>query len=253
MDFADFLNFSTALLITVGFLIGIMGVVVGGGLFFSTPFLQMMYPEASFGQIVGNHKVGGFFRSVGSTISTFRKIRVLENVKILTLLMIGSFIGVQIIADLDQKWILLAVLFAGFLTLYAPKIAERLSHKVFYPACFLAGIYAGFFGAGSGLIMIAIMRLQYPADEEIAHVKIQTRFVQWMTIAVAVAAHYLHGNLLMEIWLPWSIGALAGGVVGGIFLNKMGALSGKTQKGILYVGLVLAVCVSGYRAFEEGF
>src|SRR6516162_10695769 len=59
----------TALLLVGGFVVGIFSVIIGGGFFISIPLLQFLFPSVSYGAIVGNLKVGSFFRGIGSTIT----------------------------------------------------------------------------------------------------------------------------------------------------------------------------------------
>ena len=69
----EFLTTDIVLIVAVGYAIGIMGVLIGGGMFLSVPFLRFMFPAISFGAIVGNLKVGSFCRSIGSTMATTLK------------------------------------------------------------------------------------------------------------------------------------------------------------------------------------
>src|ERR1700745_3210035 len=64
----------TALLLGGGFVVGILSVIVGGGFFVSIPLLQFLFPSVSYGAIVGNLKVGSFFRGIGSTITDRKEI-----------------------------------------------------------------------------------------------------------------------------------------------------------------------------------
>ena len=108
-------------------------------------------------------------------------------------------------------------------------------------ASLATGAYAGFLGAGIGLILVALFRLQHPEVERIALVKIQARFVEWLVVIVAVVAHYFHGNLILALWLVWSVGSFAGGLAGGVLLEKLGAMPGKIQKIVLRLAYLVAI------------
>jgi hypothetical protein len=88
----------------------------------------------------------------------------------------------------------------------APWLAKRITKGSFQAASLATGAYAGFLGAGIGIILVALFRLKHPAVERIAHVKIQARFIEWLIGIVAVIAHYFHGNLILALWLVWSVG-----------------------------------------------
>src|SRR5215510_8883237 len=73
------LTWQTALLLVGGFVVGIFSVIVGGGFFVSIPLLQFLFSSVSYGAIVGNLKVGSFFRGIGSTITNRKEIDWLGN------------------------------------------------------------------------------------------------------------------------------------------------------------------------------
>lgn len=243
---------STSLILVVcGIFIGILSVLVGGGAFFSAPLIQWLFPGVSLGAIIGNIKLGSFFRSIGSTWATHKQIEYKQCFKYSVIAIIGTLGGVSVIHDLSQKWLFPIIIFAIIVAVAAPKIAAHLGSKSFNVASLFIGFYAGFFGAGYGILMIALMRLKYPADEDIAHVKIQARFIEWLLASVAVIAHYLHGNLIAAIWVPWATGSIIGGVLGGILLKKLGSFSGRVQKSVLYVSFAFALIVAGYHFFSS--
>jgi uncharacterized membrane protein YfcA len=89
----------TALLLVGGFVVGIFSVIVGGGFFVSIPFLQFLFPSVSYGAIVGNLKVGSFFRGIGSTITNRKEIDWLGNLLWSVPLVIGTVLGVMVIGN----------------------------------------------------------------------------------------------------------------------------------------------------------
>lgn len=233
-----------------GLVIGVFSVVAGGGMFFSMPFMQWLFPEVAFGVLVGNVKVGSLFRSFGSTFSTHPQIEYRRNLALSALLVPGTVVGSTFIAHLSQKWMFPAVVLAVFLTLAAPKIAHLITQKTFGLAAFVTGLYIGVFGAGSGLLLLALLRLKHKEDTEVAFVKIQARFVEMLTVVIAVATHALHGNIVAAIWIPWSAGALFGGYAGGRLLEKLGTLTGRAQMYILYLAFAISLAVAGVKFFE---
>ena len=96
-------------------------------------------------------------------------------------------------------------------------------------------------GACIGIILVALFPLEHPEVEKIAHVKIQARFIEWLIGIVAVTAHYFHGNLILALWLVWSVESFAGGLAGGVLLKKLGAMSGKIQKSVLRLAYLVAI------------
>jgi uncharacterized membrane protein YfcA len=92
-----------------------------------------------------------------------------------------------------------------------------------------------------------LLRLKYTHDDDIAHVKIQARFIEFVLGITAVITHWISGNLIAAIWIPWSIGSLAGGYVGGYALKMMTKLSGKVQKLVLRASYVLAIVTAAIK------
>jgi uncharacterized membrane protein YfcA len=231
----------TALLLVGGFVVGIFSVVVGGGFFVSIPLFQALFPTVSYGAIVGNLKVGSFFRGIGSTITNRKEIDWLGNLLGSVPLVIGTVLGVMVIAALHQRWMLPAIIAAIALSELAPWLAKRITKGSFRAVSLATGAYAGFLGAGIGIILVALFRLQHPEDEKVAHVKIQARFTEWLIGIVAVIAHYFHGNLILALWLVWSVASFAGGLAGGVVLEKLGAMPGNIQKIVLRLAYLVAI------------
>src|SRR5258708_38495773 len=95
----------SALLLLGGFVVGIFSVIVGGGFFVSIPLLQFLFPSVSYGAIVGNLKVGSFFRGIGSTITNRKEIDWLWNLLLSLPLGIGTVLRVLVISPLHQPWV----------------------------------------------------------------------------------------------------------------------------------------------------
>ncbi len=239
------------LLLGAWFFISIFAIVFGGSMFFSVPFIQWMFPGASFGTVVWNLKVGSFFRGIGSSYTTRHQIDYKKNFQVWVLAFIGTLVWASLISQLDQRWIFPAVVIAVLLAIFAPKIAKKINQKTFHIASFLTGIYAGVFWAGLWILLVALLRTCYTQDTEIALVKIQARFLEFTLVLSAVIAHMFHGNILMSIWLPWSIGALLGWAIWWKLLHSLWKLSGDTQKIVLYTSFALAIWVAGWRFLQS--
>jgi uncharacterized membrane protein YfcA len=202
------------------------------------------------GAVVGNIKVSSFFRSIGSTASTFRQIEFLQNFKLVPVALVGTVLGATAISHIDQKWMLPAIVSAIIFTIQAPKFASRVTPQTFALASFITGVYAGVLGAGIGVMLVALLRLKHPEDTEIALVKIQARFVEFLLVIAAVITHIFNGSLISALWVPLSIGGIIGGYAGGVLLNKMGELSGLVQKRILYAAFSIDLLVAAKKFFE---
>lgn len=237
------------MLIVGGIIIGIVGVLFGGSMFFSIPLVQVLFPEISFGAVIGNIKTGSFFRGLGSTISTRKKIDYKKGALISIPLIVGTILGVLLISKLDQSWVLPVIIVAVILAELAPRVAKYVTKEKFYALSVALGAYAGILGAGIGIFLIALLRTRFVKDSHIAHIKIQARFIEFLLVITAVIVHYLQNDLILSVWLPWSVGSIAGGIIGGMLLKKIQKLSGNIQKIILRISFALAIIIASINAF----
>src|SRR5215471_9871567 len=122
------LTWQTALLLVGGFVVGI-------------PLLQFLFPSVSYGAIVGNLKVGSFFRGIGSTITNRKEIDWLGDLLWSVPLVIGTVLGVMVIAHLHQRWMLLAILAAIALSELAPWLAKRITKGSYQAVSLATGAY----------------------------------------------------------------------------------------------------------------
>lgn len=243
----EFIVDTIAVLILGGFLTGIAGVVFGGSMFFSLPVIQWAFPTMLFGQVVGNLKVGSFFRSIGSTWTTRRQIEFRKSIQISVLALIGTAISSLLVSHLSQTWMLPATILAVMLAECAPRMARFITARTFHVAAFLCGLYAGALGAGIGLMLVALVRLKLPNDDEIALAKIQARFIEFLLVIVAVIMHWWSQNLVAAVWVPWSIGSLAGGYVGGVLLAKLSKYSAGIQKVVLRISYIVTIATAAFH------
>ena len=228
-------------------MIGVLSVVLGGGMFFSVPLLQWLFPGITFGAIVGNVKVGSLFRAIGSTYSTHEHVEYRRGLGISLLAFVGTVVGAILISHLDQSWLLPATVLAVVVAEFAPRASRLITGRTFHLASFVTGLYAGTFGAGIGILLVALLRLKHPADADIAHVKVQARFVELILTVSAVATHWWAGNLIAAIWLPWAAGSIVGGIAGGMLLKRMMHLSGVAQKIVLRIAYTVAILTAAVR------
>ncbi len=250
MNIIEFLLEPTSLLlIGAGVVVSLFGTLIGGSQFLAVPIFQVLFPGANFGTIIGNFKVGSFFRGIGSTITTWDKIEWKNSILLALPPMLFSILGATFIAKLDQKWIFPAIIFAVILAELAPKYAHKITKKSFWGASLFSGLYAGFLGAGIGILLVALLRVTHPKDDQIAVVKIQARFIELLLVISTVVAHFYHGNLLFKIWFPWAIGTFVGGLFGGKMLKGLIHLSGNTQKLVLRISFALAIIIAGIKFF----
>lgn len=230
----------------LGFFVGVFAIVFGGSMFLSVPLFQYLFPEASIGQVVGNLKVGSVLRNVGSTLTTFRNINWAVCLNFAWPFVIGAILGVFVIKDLSQVWLLPMVVIAIVIAETADKLQRlKVPREFYYLVAFGSGIYAGVLGIGIALLIVALMRVDFPEDKKIAWVKMQARFIELLIAIVALATHLYNQNIVFEMWFFWAIGSILGGLAGGGILSWMQReVSAAVQKAVLRTSYVFALVIA---------
>ena len=203
-----------------GVLISIFGSVVGGSLFLSVPFVSLLFPGISIASTIGNIKMGSLFRGAGFIAAVWREIEYKKYLPFLFLLFSGTVLGVLAISALDKKWLLPLLCFSIFFVEIAPKIASKISKKIFLGGGFLVGIYYGFFGPGIHLLILGMLRTQNPQESEIAKNKMQAIFLETMIGFWAIFMHFSQGHLVAQNLDLLGSGEFGGGSFGGQNFTK---------------------------------
>ena len=232
-----------------GVLISIFGSVVGGSLFLSVPFVSLLFPGISLASAIGNIKVGSTFRGLGFIAAVWREIEYKRYLPFLFLLFFGTVLGVLAISALDKKWLLPLLCFAILFVEVAPKVAHKISKKMFLSGGFLAGMYYGFFGPGIHFLLLALLRTQNPKSSQIVKNKMQIIYLETMVGFWAIFMHFSQGHLVAKIWICWAAGSLVGGILGGKILQKVGKMPGGTQTLLLRISFVIALLAAGATYF----
>ncbi|PIZ75863.1 hypothetical protein COY05_03210 [Candidatus Peregrinibacteria bacterium CG_4_10_14_0_2_um_filter_38_24] len=229
------------LITTSGILIGITGVVFGGSMLLSMPFFQILFPTLSYGKILGNIQTGSLARGIASTITTRKQLKFKKLIPIIILFILGSTSGSILIAKLDQKYLIVAIVIAIILSELSPKIAHLINNKTRYIASLLIGLYVGTIAAGSSIMLFALLRTLFPEKDQIINAKIQARFIETLGLITIVITHFIYGNIIFPIWIFWTIGSFIGGLLGGVILKKSAKLSPKTQQIYIYSIYLIAL------------
>lgn len=235
------------ILLVGGIGLSFWGFLIGGSSFLTVGLLQALFPGVGFGTIIGNQKLGGVGRGISSVLTLWKEIEWKKIWPLISIAMIGVIAGASAISRLDPRWLLPAILVGVFLTEIAPKFAANFTKNHFRVGSILTGLYTGFLGLGAGVFLVALLRTQWPAREQLMHIQIQKRVVILMLNAVAVIAHGLHGNLVLKMFLPLMIGNMIGGWLSSHLMLRMRALPGKIQHGFLYVSYAFAIGVAVWR------
>ncbi len=180
---------------------GALNAVAGGGTFFTFPLLILggIPPVAAN----ATSKVGLWIGAVGSVRGYWSEIKEAKAwlLVILTLSVIGSAIGSVLLLLIPAErfaalvpWLMLAATASFALGPYARKALQqytqpsRAGRGLAYAMQLLIGVYAGFFGAGIGILMLALY--EWMGLKNI-HV------MNGLKVAAAVAAHTISSLILV--------------------------------------------------------
>jgi hypothetical protein len=217
-------------------------VLAGGAMFLSIPLFQLLFPQAALGQLIGTIKVGSLARGASSVAVTFRQVNLRHHsVEILVPLLLGAIVGAYFISDVSQLWVLPAMVVAIVVSENARRLSAVFSRRMFQVSAVSVGVYGGAIGAGVMTMILAILRIKLPAEEDIAQVRIDANAVEFLMNVAAVVLLISVGGLTGYAWVAWAIGAVAGGILGGKLLKRMKTIASRFQRRLLVAAYVVAL------------
>jgi uncharacterized membrane protein YfcA len=220
------------LALLAGMASGFLNVVAGGGTLIVFPTLVALGLSPLVANITA--AVGVFPGSLAGSW-TYRKI-LSEQKKLawlsVLLMPIFSIIGAALLLFLPEKYFETIVPFligsAGILIALQPlvykifpKNTKILNLKLIIPGFILAGIYVGYFGAGTGVILLAIYGLAGLSNIQQANGL--KNLGSGTGNAVAAVIFILSGFVVWQLALSVAIGSIIGGALGGRFAQKLDA------------------------------
>lgn len=222
-----------SLLITAGFLVGVVNTIAGSGTVITYSLFMLMGLPANVAN--GTIRIGVIMQTLAATL-TFRKAKAIggqEGVVISLPIIIGSIVGAQIAVsiphDVFEKVLAIVLIFMVIFIFFDPskwiKGQARLNNKKLgwwqYLLFFLTGIYGGFIHIGVGIILLAVLVLAAGYDLVKANaIKILSVFLY---APFALAVFMLNGEVNYHLGLIAAIGNLIGGIVASQLAIKKGA------------------------------
>ncbi len=220
------------LALLAGMASGFLNVVAGGGTLIVFPTLVALGLSPLVANVTA--AVGVFPGSLAGSW-TYRKI-LSEQKKLawlsVLLMPIFSIIGAALLLFLPEKNFETIVPFligsAGILIALQPlvyklfpKNTKVLNLKLIIPGFILAGIYVGYFGAGTGVILLAIYGLAGLSNIQQANGL--KNLGSGTGNAVAAVIFIFSGLVVWQLALSVAIGSIVGGALGGRFAQKLDA------------------------------
>lgn len=245
------------LLFFAGLVASAINAAAGGGTLLTFPSLL----AAGLSPIAANatSTVGlltGYFSSIGGYRDDMRKMRG-EVIFSVIPSVIGGVLGAWLLIALGSKVFnrVIPILLIGSAAtlLLQPLIARfvRTSHVqsriAVFVALFLISVYAGYFGAGVGILFLAAMGLMYQRDlGQVNAIKVFVSTVSNVLAAITfVVLELLHptGAISWRATAPLAAGALAGGFVGVKIARRLPA---SALRGF---AALVGICIAVYLIF----
>ena len=215
-----------------GVMTGIANGIAGGGTFFSFPtLLAMGIPplQANVSSTVG--VVPSFVGGLRASRGRFAAHRVLARSLILPCVT-GTVVGCALLFLGSPKtfervvpWLIGT---ATLLFALAPRITRRLDHIehshparrwALYAGIFFTSIYGGYFGAGVGIMLLAVMAVSLPY--EIHELQVLRNMLSIAITSVAAVIFIVRGHLALEAVYMLLVGTLLGGWLGTLLIQRL--------------------------------
>lgn len=239
-----------------GFGGGAINAAVGSGTLLVYPVLSSLgVPPVTANGSNGLGLVGGSLTSAWSYRSLWRD-RVGILLRPIVAGCIGALLGASLVIYLDERvfvaiipWLVLA---ATVLIALAPMISRWLRTRrsastalprALWPFGGLIGIYSGYFGAGQGILLLALFGIRYDTSIQRANAA-KNAFAAAANLSASMV-FILTGNVDFAVAACVALGAVPGGLVGGVWARR---LPDALLRGlVIAVGVVASLYLLGFR------
>jgi uncharacterized protein len=239
------------ILCVISFLAGFIDSIAGGGGLLLIPSLLMagIPPQLA----LGTNKFAAIFGTTTALINFIINKTVIWRIAIIGLLfsMTGAFAGTKCILLLPQNTtelvILIAIPFAAIVTFIPKKEIKSSIHQfdakeiyLFVPIiCFIIGFYDGFFGPGTGTLLILAFYICLRMN--LIHASALSKVFNLSSNISSFVTFALAGKVLFKIGAPIALANLAGGYLGSHVAIRTGQKSIKIA--IVFALVILFITV----------
>lgn len=220
------------LLAIAAFFAGGINAVAGGGSLIGFPALVAAGYPAKVANVTNT--VALWPGSIGGSIAYLPEInRQRETIKIIALptiagALLGSFLLIATSNQVFEVVVPFLILGACALLFFQPRITAfvasgvRIKSSGSWPlriGCFLASVYGGYFGAGLGIIVLAVFGVFL--DEDIQHANALKGLVSVFVNGLASGYFAIFGDVVWEAAAVMAVASLIGGYLGAGLARKL--------------------------------
>lgn len=245
------------LIFSATFAAGFLNATVGGGGLLQVPILLLAFPAAPLPAILGTAKMAGV-PGLGAAVAQYvRKLQLAWPLIIRVSLAEIPFaiLGARVAVVLDPALARPIVLFmlAGMTlhTIFQPRFGERSSGRPLRltgPAPWIIGVivgfYEGFFGSGSGVVLIVLFVSLCGLDLVGASVAAAT--VTFVGALAALITFLAAGSVILPLALYMSLFNIAGALLGARVVTLRGNVVLKRMLGAVMLLIVLKLVVDSF-------
>lgn len=198
---------------------------------------------------------GLIFTGVGASLASHKELKhqKRELITLLPLTLIGCIVGALLLFKIPaatfQKIVPFFILSAGILILL-PRHLQVSQHTTKWQiglawlGVFLVGVYSGYFGAASGVLMLSLISVisQAPFQEYNA----TKNLTMGLANCIATLVYAFQTTIHWALVLPLGVGFLIGGLVGPIIVRMLPERLTKIGIGIAALGLAVSLFIQAY-------
>jgi uncharacterized protein len=234
------------------FLAGLVDAVAGGGGLIQVPALFALFPSLPPPVLLGTNK---FSAITGTTIATLRyswsvPIQWRAILPAAALAAVTAVLGAEAVTLIDPMVLrpLLLVLLVSMVgyTFSRPKLGENSEFPpiaqgsaTFLSSCAIFGFYDGFFGPGTGSVMMFVLVRWFGYD--FLRAAATTKILNLATNFGALVLFVATGNVLYGVALPMAVLNVAGGFLGAHFAVRRGSRFIRTVFLVVVIALTIKV------------
>lgn len=244
------------LLVGAGIVAGAVNAAVGSGTLLTYPLLLAygLPPVVANGTNCAGLAPGNLFGAWGYRRELAGRRR--ELVPLAASTGVGALLGALLVvllpASVFERVVPWFILLACLLVLVGPRVTASLKERgidstslprhVLLPLLFGVGVYAGYFGAAQGVIMIAALTVLFDVDVQRSNAV--KNVLQVVSNGIAAVVFAVAGVVAWAPALALAVGASVGGAVGAPVARRMPA---PALRGLIVVVGIIAAAVSFVR------
>ncbi len=222
------------LLYATTFVAGLLNATVGSGGLLQVPMLMLVLPSEHLATILGTAKLAGLPGLAAGTATFARRLKpawpliIRAGLAEVPFSIAGAHLATRLDPAFARPMALTIIVAMSAFVLFQPDFGEaraprvrRLDGWTPWAIGSVIGFYEGFFGSGSGTILIVLFVVVSGLDLTAAAVA--SAFVTLAGVLAAVVTYFAAGSMLIPLGLRMAVFNVAGALIGAHFITLKGS------------------------------